>query len=347
MNKIRLGVLGVGRWGPNLLRCFHTHANVEVVAVVDKQPNRLKLIQERYPEIQVSSSENDILKNPEIDAVVISTPTETHYRLTKTALENGKHVFVEKPLAKSSREGQLLVKLAARKKRTLFVGHIFVYNAGIQAAKRTIESGELGKIYYVRATRTNLGPVRSDVNAFWDLAPHDLSILNYWFGTSPKSVSASGGVFLNKGVEDVVFASYTYPGNILANLHVSWLNPKKVREIVVVGAKKMLIWDDMDLNLPIRIYDKDVQPVQKTPEDHLVVDSFASFRASIFKADKVIPKIQLNEPLAAECAAFIEAIENPKSSLSDGKKGTQVVCALEATDRSLRQKGKTIPIRYT
>jgi predicted dehydrogenase len=343
-NKIRLGIIGAGRWGPNLIRNFHTHPETQVVAVADRIESRQKLIQEKYPEIQVSGLEDNVLNNPNVDAVVICTPTNTHFELAQKALQNKKHVFVEKPLAQTTKECNALVELAEKVGKTLFVGHIFVYNAGIQAVRRYIKSGELGKINYIHATRTNLGPVRNDVNALWDLAPHDLSIFNYWLDASPTKVSATGACYLNPKIEDVVFATYTFPGNILANVHVSWLNPKKIREIVIVGEKKMLLWDDMDLSSPIRLYDKKIS-VDK-PEETVVVDTFVGFRTSIFEGDTIIPKIQLNEPLSAECAVFIKAIKDPNTSLSTGRDGAMVVSALEATDESMRLQGKEASISY-
>ena len=343
MKKIRIGVIGAGRWGPNLIRNFHMNLNSEVVAVADQNESRLKLIEERYADIATTTSVDIILSDPLIDAVVVCTPTATHFELAQAALNNKKHVFVEKPLARTNDECATLVKLSHKEKRVLFVGHVFVYNAGIQAVRRYIEAGELGKIHYVQVSRTNLGPVRTDVNSLWDLGSHDLSILQYWLGTLPISVSAVGGRFLSKTIEDVVFATYRFPNDVLANLHVSWLNPKKVREIVIVGEKKMLTWDDMDLNNPIRIYDKKVTIDQG---DKTLVDTFMSFHANIYEGDTLIPKIQLNEPLLAECNAFLQAIKKPATSLSTGEHGMQVVQALTATDESLLDRGREVKIEY-
>lgn len=339
---IRMAVLGAGRWGPNIIRNFASHQKTEVRMVVDSQEARCKAIRDRYPEVKVTTNADDAFDNSEIDALVISTPTATHYELTKRALNAGKHVFVEKPLATTTAECQELVALAKAKNRTLFVGHIFVYNAGVQAARKYIQSPDFGRVLYIHANRTNLGPIRTDVNALWDLAPHDISILKYWLGESPTAVSAVGSSYLNSKIEDVVFATYNFPNNVMANVHVSWLNPKKVREIVVVGEKKMLVWDDMDLSAPIKIYDKKVSMDQV---DEKVVDTFVAFRASIHEGDTVIPKIALNEPLTAECNAFIAAVENPSSSLSTGEDGTAIVEVLEATTASLREQGKRIQIR--
>jgi predicted dehydrogenase len=343
MKKIRIGVIGAGRWGPNLIRNYYTNLNSEVAVVVDQNEARLKLIEERYPGVATTTSTDLLISDPMIDAVVVCTPTVTHFDLAKAALENKKHVFVEKPLASTSEECATLVKIARKEKRVLFVGHVFVYNAGIQSVRRYIESGQLGKIDYIQILRTNLGPVRTDVNALWDLGSHDLSILQYWLGKMPEAVNAVGGCFLNNKIEDVVFATYRFPGNILANIHVSWLNPKKVREIVVVGEKKMLTWDDLDLNYPIKLYDKNISI---DSPDNKLVDTFMSFHANIHEGDTLVPKIQLNEPLLAECNAFLEAIKKPATSLSTGEHGLQVVQALEATSQSLRDKGREVRIDY-
>ena len=346
--KVNIGVIGAGRWGPNLIRNFQSDAGSRVLAVADQSEVRLNVIRERYPDVAVSNSADDLFKNKDIDAVVICTPTATHYELAKRALESGKHVFVEKPLAKSSVECESLIALSKKAGKVLFVGHVFVYNASIQVVREHIRNGALGKIYHVQITRTNLGPVRSDVNALWDLASHDLSILHYWLGELPSRVSAVGGRFLNANIEDTVFATYTFPNNLLANIHVSWLNPKKVREITVVGEKKMLVWDDMNLDKPVQIYDKKItidKLVADRP-DNSIVDTFVGFRASIHEGETFVPKVGVNEPLTAECHAFLKAIKDPATSLSTGEHGRVVVQALEATDISMRENGAEVRINY-
>lgn len=340
MEKRKIAVFGAGRWGPNLIRNFHTNGRSTVVAVVDQDQKRLDLIKSRYPEIKTFLSVSDLLENSDFDTAAVCTPTDTHYELTKELLENDKHVFVEKPLATKVEHCQELVEIARKKQRTLFVGHVFVYNAGIQAVKKYIDDNSLGKILYFHINRTNLGPVRTDVNALWDLAPHDLSILQYWLGEAPSSVTAMGACFLNAPIEDAVFATYRFKNNIFANVHVSWLNPKKVREIVVVGENKMLIWDDMNISNPVHIYDK---KIEYKSED--LADTFLGFRNSIHEGDTLIPKIKLNEPLAAECEAFLDAIENPNQSLSSGEHGTGVVAALTATQTSMKEHSTEIPIQ--
>lgn len=335
---ITIGIIGVGRWGPNILRNFAVMDGVRIAAVCDSDKKRLEAITKRYPEIQTTTDATALTGNGAIDAVVIVTPLATHYQLARRALDAGKHVFVEKPLASSAPECEELIAIAAKKSRILFVGHTFKYNAGIRAAKAYIDSNELGKIYLIDANRTNLGPVRQDANALWDLASHDISIFSYWIGESPKSVSAQGGCYLNKRVEDVVYATFTYRDGIIAHVHASWLNPRKVRDITVVGEKKMLVWNDMNLSEPIRIYNVGID------KDDTYQDSFADFRLSIREGEVIIPRIQLNEPLMSECSHFIECVQKGVWPLTDGNDGLQIVKALEAATRSIKEQSRIISI---
>jgi len=335
---ITIGIIGVGRWGPNLLRNFAVMDGVKTAAACDSDTKRLEAITKRYPDIQTTTDAAAVIGSGAIDAVIIVTPLATHFQLAKQALEAGKHVFVEKPLATSVPECNELIAIAAKKNRTLFVGHTFKYNAGIRAAKAYIDSNELGKIYLIDANRTNLGPVRRDANALWDLASHDISIFSYWIGEGPKSVSAHGACYLNKRVEDVVYATFTYRDGIIAHVHASWLNPRKVREITVVGEKKMLVWNDMNLSEPIRIYNVGFD------RDDTYQDSFADFRLSIREGEVVIPRIQLNEPLMAECSHFIECVQKGIQPLTDGNDGLAVVQALEAATRSIKEQSRIISI---
>jgi len=333
-----VGIIGVGRWGPNLLRNFLSMDNVGVKTVCDIDTKRLALIKKRFPTLATTSEPTSLIDDPEIECVVICTPVSTHFSLAEHALQRGKHVFVEKPLAASSDECNRLIALAQNQQKILFVGHTFKFNAGIQAAKHYIDSGELGNIFFIDANRTNLGPVRYDTNALWDLASHDISIFSYWLGCTPISVSASGGCYLNSTIEDVVYATFIYPGNILAHVHASWLNPRKIREITVVGTKKMLIWNDMSLTEPIRIYNRGFD------KDDIYQDTFESFRLSIREGEVLIPSIKLNEPLLAECEHFIDCVISGKKPLTDGIDGLQVVKALEAATRSIHQNSSIILI---
>jgi predicted dehydrogenase len=328
---IRVAVLGAGHWGPNLIRNFHNRERSEVVWVVDRASERLAQVRARFPEVRTATEPAPALDDPAVDAVVVATPTSTHYRLSRAALERDKHVLVEKPIATDVAEGEALCALAAARGRVLMVGHVFLFNPGVRRVKEYLDAGALGRIYYVAMVRTNLGPIRVDVNAAWDLAAHDVSIVNHWLDAEPHTVTAVGGTWINAGVEDAVFATLRYPGDVLVNLHVSWLNPRKAREITVVGEKRMLTFDDTNLGEPLRLYDKGV-----TDDRTTYVDSFASFRASVREGEIVIPRVALGEPLRNECEHFLECIETGRTPLTDGAQGVAVVRALDALARAVR-----------
>jgi len=329
---IKVAVLGAGQWGPNLIRNFDNHERSVVAWVVDRDPERLAQVRLRFPTVRTATEPGPAIEDDTVTAVVISTPTTTHYALARAALERAKHVLVEKPLTRTIAQAAELCALAERLGRVLMVGHVFIYNLGIQKVKQYIDQGELGRVYYVSMVRTNLGPIRTDVNAAWDLASHDISIVNYWLGATPTRVAAVGGAWINAGIEDAVFATLRYPGDVLVNLHASWLNPRKAREITVVGDQRMLTFDDMNLSEPVRIYDKGVETY--TPAAY--VDSFASFRASIREGDIVIPKVPPGEPLRTECNHFLDCVLSGGACLSGGREGLEVVRTLEAIERSLR-----------
>ncbi|NOX54769.1 MAG: Gfo/Idh/MocA family oxidoreductase [Planctomycetes bacterium] len=338
---IRVNCIGVGHWGPNLVRNFVTAPETEVRTVCDLREERLRLIEARIPSIHKTSTDPDAtVVDPEADAIVIATPVATHYELTKKALEAGKHVLVEKPLCESAAKGVELVELAEQVGKHLCVGHIFLFNNGVRGVRNLIRSGELGRLRYLFSTRTNLGPFRTDVNALWDLAAHDLSIFNYWLDSSPIAVTARGAAYLNGEVEDVVVASYTYPNGVLAHVHASWLNPRKVREITVVGEQKMVVWNDMDLNEPVRVYHKSVD-IEREP---VYSDSFGEFRMLIRNGDVVIPHIGGGEPLAAECRHFIDCVLGRSEPIISGREGVKVLLALEAADRSIRENSVVVPV---
>jgi predicted dehydrogenase len=337
MAMIRVAVLGAGDWGPNLIRNFHNKQTSEVVWIIDPDAARLAEVHARFPDVQVGEDAEQALRDQSVHAVVVATPTSTHYALSKEALERRKHVLVEKPLTKEVKQGLGLLELATSQRLVLMVGHVFVYNPSIRKVKEYLDAGYLGKVYYVSMVRTNLGPIRLDVSAAWDLAAHDLSIINYWLDAEPLSVSAIGGTWINQGIEDAVFATLTYPQGVLVNLHASWLNPRKARDITVVGEKRMLTFDDMNLNEPLRIYNKQPSDVRTR---RTYVDSFASFRASVRQGDITVPKVAVGEPLAAQCAHFLECIVTGKQPFTGGREGIAVVRALEAIQRSIRARGR-------
>jgi predicted dehydrogenase len=332
---LRIAVIGAGHWGPNLIRNFHNHQASDVAWVVDRDEARLALTKSRYPEIHVTTDPALALADPGVDAVIVATPTTTHYGLALAALQAGKHVLVEKPIATRTAEAEELCELAERNGRVLMVGHVFLYNRAIRRAKEYLKEGRIGEVFYLSMMRTNLGPIRMDVNAAWDLAAHDIAIANYWLDATPVAAAAQGGSWINAGIEDAIFANLFYPDRIVANLHVSWLSPRKVRDITVVGEKGMLTFDDMNLSEPLRVYDKQVTE-QQTPG---FIDTFASFRTSIREGDILIPQVGVSEPLKAECDHFLECVAKGTRPLSDGWSGAAAVRVLAALERSLRNGG--------
>jgi predicted dehydrogenase len=333
---LRIAVLGAGHWGPNLIRSFHTHEKSAVAWVIDRDPARLELTRQRYPDVQIATDPARVFADPSVDAVVIATPTVTHYELALAALRAGKHVLVEKPIATRIEEAEELCALAESQSRVLMVGHVFLFNRAIRRAKDYLDEGRLGRVFYLSMVRTNLGPIRMDVNAAWDLAAHDIAIANDWMGGPPQSAAAQGGSWINTGIEDAVFATLWYPGDVMAHLHVSWLSPRKVRDITVVGEKAMLTFDDMNLSEPLRLYDKQVTE-QRTPG---FVDTFASFRTSIREGDITIPRVGIGEPLKTECEHFLECIATGCRRIADGWSGAAAVRVLAALTRSIENGGR-------
>jgi predicted dehydrogenase len=331
---LQVNCIGAGHWGPNLVRNFATHAESRVGVVCDLSEERLALVRRNIPSVgRFTTDPAEAINDTAADGIVIATPVHTHFDLAKQALLAGKHVLIEKPLCRSVAQAEELIELAEKQHRILCVGHIFLFNNAVRGVRNLIRSGELGRIEYIYSTRTNLGPFRTDVNALWDLASHDISILNYWLDAEPCSVTARGESYLTTGIEDVVAASLTYPERVLAYVHASWLNPRKVREITVVGTHKMVVWNDMDLNEPIRVYHKSVN-VEREP---VYSDSFGAFRMQVRNGDVVIPHVTGPEPLAAECNHFLDCIQGKARPLNDGNNGLAVLRILEAADRSMRE----------
>lgn len=336
---LRVGIVGLGYWGPNLVRNFFQIKNSELYSFCDIDEKRLKRMADLYPVKKLYTDYRHMLKNPKIDAVVIAAPAKTHYSLAKAALSCNKHVLVEKPLAFSSEDARKLIKLAKEKKKILMVGHTFEFNPAVIKIKECIMNGELGDIYYIYSTRLNLGRVQEDINAMWSLAPHDISIINFILRCSPCKVRAYGSSYINKKVEDVVFMNLEFKNNIMANIHVSWLDPSKIRKMTVVGSKKMLIYDDVDNEGKIKIYDKGV--------DRLVSGyrPYAEYQTRLRAGDIVIPKLESYEPLFKECEHFIDCILSNKRPSTDGKNGLRVVKILEMAQMSLKQNGENIEIK--
>ncbi|HUP85271.1 MAG TPA: Gfo/Idh/MocA family oxidoreductase [Acidimicrobiales bacterium] len=334
-------VVGAGHWGPNLIRNFHNPPASRVVRVVDQSERRLAQVAERYPDVAIGTRLDDALEDDDVSAVVVATPTSTHHVIVRQALGAGRHVLVEKPITTTSAEGLELDALARQRGVVLMVGHVFVYNGGVRKVREYIEQDVLGTIFYISMVRTNLGPIRVDVNAAWDLASHDISIANYWLTAEPIAASAVGGSWINPGVEDAVFATLRYPRGVLVNLHSSWLNPRKSRDITVVGDRSMLTLDDMNLNEPIRIYDKGVTDETFTPA---FIDTFASFRAGLREGSITIPRVGLGEPLRAECDHFLDCIASGSAPMTGAPEAISVVRVLEAIERSARNGGREEPV---
>lgn len=334
---VRIGVIGCGYWGPNLIRNF-SHLKVSQVLVCsDLSEERLKHMRNLYPQIETTTDYRRVLGRKDVDAVVVATPPETHMKLTVEALRAGKHVFVEKPLALSAADGTAMVDEANKARRVLMVGHTFVYTAAVNKIKEVIASGELGEVFYISTTRVNLGIFQENINVVWDLAPHDVSILNFILDSAPESVATQASCNIRKNIEDVAFLTLRYPGDVLAHVHVSWLNPNKIRSTTVVGSKKMLVYDDISALEKIRIYDKGV-----TVTPHY--DTFGEFQLSYRYGDILIPRLDDSEPLKVACQHFVDCVEKGASPLSSGAHGLSVVRVLEAAVASMREDGRLISV---
>jgi predicted dehydrogenase len=331
MDQLRVGIIGCGYWGPNLIRNFVEIAKSEVVIVADLRDERLAYLKSSYPQLQVTKNYQDLF-HQNLDAVVIATPPATHYKLAKESLEHGLHVLVEKPITINSQHAEKLIELAKANELVLMVGHTFAYNVAVHTLKSLIDNGELGNIYYVDSARLNLG-LYNDLNVLWDLAPHDISVLLYLLNRRPISVSAHGTRCVSEGIHDVAYIDLMFPDDILAHVHVSWLDPCKVRRTTVVGSKKMVVYNDIEANEKIKIYDKGVDKPPYT-------DTYVDFQFSYRSGDVLIPYIRFGEPLRRECQHFLECIENHCEPLSGGKEGLEVVKVLEAAQRSLNNNCK-------
>lgn len=333
---IKIGVIGCGHWGINYIRDFNKLRISVVTKCCDIKKENLDLIKELYQNINLTTDYKDILKDTSIDAVVVATPASTHYKIVKDCLEYGKNVIAEKPLTLIPKESQELIDLSVKKNKVLMVGHTFLYNPGIIKLKEYIKNGELGRIYYMNATRTHLGLIREDVNAVWDLAPHDVSIFNFLTDKLPVSVNATGGCYLKEGREDAAFINLTYPNGIIANIYVSWADSNKERTVKVVGSKARVVFNDIDHLEMLKVYKKGIVNERK-------FDDYGEFKLSIRDGDILSPKVEIVEPLKEMCKHFIDCIINKKKPLSDGVNGHEVVRVMAAIESSLKSH-KTIEV---
>jgi predicted dehydrogenase len=331
---VRVAVIGYGYWGPNVVRNLHGLEHCEVVSVCDKNTAVLKRASRQYPAIQMTTDFAEVLSSPQIDAVAIVTPVWTHFALAKAALENGKHVFLEKPLTSTTEQAEELIELAERKNLKLMVDHTFLFSGPVQKIRQLVDSGVLGKLYYFDSTRVNLGLFQHDVNVIWDLAPHDLSIMDHIIQEKPEAVVATGGRHLN-GLADLAFITIYFPGTVIAHVNVNWLSPVKVRTTLIGGEQKMLVWNDLDNDEKIRVYDKGVKITSKEDLDRELLVSYRS-------GDIWAPKIEQTEPLNVELAYFIDCIRSDRKPMNDGESGLRVVKLLEAADASLQKRGRII-----
>ena len=334
---IRVGVIGAGYWGPKHIRNFSELPHAQLAMVADLAEERLATVRSQYPRTHTTTEYQELLESADVDAVVVATPVSTHARFVREALLAGKHVLVEKPIAASSTEAEELIRLAEAESRVLMVGHTFLYNPAVRALRNLVQRGELGQIYYIHAQRLNLGLFQRDINVIWDLAPHDVSILMYVLGMDPIAAGAHGSAYVRPGVEDVAYLHLVFPNRVRAEVHVSWLDPNKVRRITVVGSRKMAVYDDVETLEKIRVYDKGVDAPPHT-------DSFGEFQLSYRYGDITIPHLPSTEPLRLECEHFLECIASGATPLTDGRQGLTVVRALEAAQDSLRDGGGMLPL---
>jgi predicted dehydrogenase len=334
--KLKIGVIGCGHWGPNHIRVFSELDRSTVVACADNRRAQLDRVLRRFPQLRTTTDHRNMLGDERIDAVVIATPTNSHGEIAREALSAGKHVLVEKPLCTSTAEVRELTALANERRCVLMVGHVFLYNGGIMRLRESIERGDLGRIHYLDAVRTNLGPIRGDVNALYDLGTHDISIFNYLLNAVPVAVSAQGSCISQTTIEDVCFATLKYPDGALAHIHVSWLNPRKVRTLTVVGEHKMAYWDDVQPEDTLRVYDKGL----KEPPYY---DSFGEFRCLLRNADVHLPKVDSTEPLINQANAFLDSVVDGVPCRSGGAEAEAIAAVLEAATRSLQSGGVLCP----
>ena len=332
---VRFGLIGLGYWGPNYARILARELpGARLVACADGREDRLALIGSQYPEVRTFADHRDLVAAVDVDAVVVATPSATHGRLALDCLQAGKHVLVEKPMATNTADARAMVEAAAGAGRQLMVGHTFLFNPAVRRIKRYLEDGDLGSPLYLHFQRTGLGPIRRDVNALWDLAPHDFSMLRYWLGGDPIEVSARGESYLQPSLHDVVFVTLRLPGRVMASVHVSWLDPVKIRRATLVGDRKMVVFDDVDPTEKLRVYDKGVS-YQPTG------NNYAEFLASVRDGDILVPRLELREPLKEQARHFVDCITEGRRPIADGEDGLAVVMLLERAQLALEQASET------
>ncbi|MCW5554711.1 MAG: Gfo/Idh/MocA family oxidoreductase [Verrucomicrobiae bacterium] len=334
---IRAGVVGCGYWGPNLIRNLRQSPDCQLKIICDASEQRLRHMQRLHPDVATTSSFEKLLKDPELDAVVIATPVRFHFDMAKACLNAGKHVFIEKPMARTVAEGEELVALAESQGLVLMVGHTFLFSPAVRRMKEIIDSGDIGELQYISARRLNLGLFQKDINVAWDLAPHDISIILHLLDEQPVSVSCQGNSHVTRGIEDVTMMYLNFRKNRCAFIQNSWLDPKKVRQMTIVGSRRMIVYDDIEPLEKLKVYDSRVE----VPPHY---DTFADFTYSYHYGDAYVPYIKQDEPLKLECQHFLECIREGTTPITGGRQGLEVVRILEASSVSLRKQGGDIAL---
>ncbi len=332
---VRIGIIGYGYWGPQIVRNFHTTEGCEVAVVCDKNAAALRRVKQAYPFMQVSSDVEATLASPDIDAIAVITPVWTHFELAKAALQNGKHVFVEKPFTSTTAQSEELVELAEKKNLRTMVDHTFLFTGAVKKIRELVDEGALGRLFYYDSTRVNLGLFQHDVNVIWDLAPHDLSIMDYLIKDKVEAIVATGQNHLN-GHEDMAYITIYFQNNIIAHINVNWLSPVKVRTTLIGGEKRMVVWNDLEADEKVKVYDKGVQITNQEG----VYDLLVRYRSG----DMWAPRVEQTEALKAECAYFIDCINKGTTPFNDGQAGLKVVKMLEAANESIRDRGRLVRI---
>ncbi len=333
---IHIGVIGYGYWGPNLVRNFLECGAAEVKAVSDLRPDRLKQVAGRYPAVKTTADHRELLADPGIDAIAIATPVSSHYELALQALQAGKHVLVEKPFTATVEQGRRLVEEADRRRLTLMVDHTFLFTPAVRKVKELVDAGELGRLYYYDSVRVNLGLFQHDVNVLWDLAVHDLSIMDFILGSAPQAVSATGVAHVDGQPEDMAFLTCYFPERVIAHFHVNWLAPVKIRRTLIGGDRKMIVYDDLEPSEKIKVYDKGIT----VNEPDGVYRMMVGYRTG----DMWAPQLATTEALREEARHFIDCIENGRRPLTDGAAGLDVVRILEAASTSMRNRGQPVEL---
>ena len=336
--RVRLGLIGFGSWGPNYARVLNDLPGAQLTVVCDRRPDRLALVRDRHRAVSTCDNLDDLFARDDVDGLVIATPASTHEELVRAALHNGRHVLVEKPMALNVDGCNALYDLAESAGRILMVGYTFLYNAGVRKMKECMGPDQFGRPYYLHATRTNLGPIRQDVNAVWDLAPHDIAIFNYLLDEQPLWASAIGTRVLRTTRDDIAFATLGYSNDVVGNIHVSWTDPNKVREVVAVGSRRRVVFNDLNDGERVRVFERGVSAGEA------IVDSYGEFKLLVRDGDIVSPKIEPSEPLKNQCLDFVASIVTGRPQLAKGRFGLGVVRTLAAIEASMRLRGAAVEV---